>query len=196
MKTNLSVAKANPIAAVEYEDWIRSIKVRIQRARIKALMLANSEQTLLYWDIGHEILVKQEHEGWGTKVVARMSNDLRKSFPDMKGWSRSNLMYMRQFADAWSRKEIVQAPLGQLPWYHHIALLECLKSRGDRVVYAALAIENGWSRNVMVNQIEAEYALSDLRRPIGVSTYQLGLPSAEQLQAKLQKLLVDSRDKN
>ena len=345
MKTNLSVAKANPIAAVEYEDWIRSIKVRIQRARLKALMLANSEQTLLYWDIGHEILVKQEHEGWGTKVVARMSNDLRKSFPDMKGWSRSNLMYMRQFADAWSRKEIVQAPLGQLPWYHHIALLECLKSRGDRVVYAALAIENGWSRNVMVNQIElgaadqhgkaitnfkklmppsdsdmaeqalkgeydlgflsatertkenklrsmlvdkvarflvelgagfsyvgkalpisvggdefeldllfyhvvlhryvvielktgkfhpkdlgqlgfymtaidrqvkakvdgktigillcksrndivAEYALSDLRRPIGVSTYQLGLPSAEQLQAKLQKLLVDPRDKN
>ena len=308
-------------------------------------MLANSEQTLLYWDIGHEILVKQEHEGWGTKVVARISNDLRKSFPDMKGWSRSNLMYMRQFADAWSRKEIVQAPLGQLPWYHHIALLECLKSRGDRVAYAALAIENGWSRNVMVNQIElgaadqhgkaitnfkklmppsdsdmaeqalkgeydlgflsatertkenklrsmlvdkvarflvelgagfsyvgkalpisvggdefeldllfyhvvlhryvvielktgkfhpkdlgqlgfymtaidrqvkakvdgktigillcksrndivAEYALSDVRRPIGVSTYQLGLPSAEQLQAKLQKLLADSRDKS
>ena len=67
----------------------------IQRARLKALMLANFEQTLLYWDIGHEILVKQEHEGWGTKVVARMSNDLRKSFPDMKGWSRSNLMYIR-----------------------------------------------------------------------------------------------------
>lgn len=293
MKTNLSVAKANPLAAVEYEDWIRSIKVRIQRARLKALMLANSEQTLLYWDIGHEILVKQEHEGWGTKVVARMSNDLRKSFPDMKGWSRSNLMYMRQFADAWSRKEIVQAPLGQLPWYHHIALSDsdmaeqALKGEYDlgflsatertkenklrsmlvdkvarflvelgagfSYVGKALPISVGGDefeldllfyhvvlhRYVVIelktgkfhpkdlgqlgfymtaidrqvkakvdgktigillcksrNDIVAEYALSDLRRPIGVSTYQLGLPSAEQLQAKLQKLLVDPRDKN
>ena len=61
---------------------------------------------------------------------------------------------LRAFADAWARKEIVQAPLAQLPWYHHLALLECLKSRGDRIAYAALAIENGWSRNVMVHQIE------------------------------------------
>ena len=61
---------------------------------------------------------------------------------------------MRAFADAWKRNEIVQAPLAQLPWYHHLALLECLKSRGDRIAYAALAIDNGWSRNVMVHQIE------------------------------------------
>ena len=126
-----------------YEVWIRSIKERIQRARIKASMLVNSEQTLLYWDIGHEILEKQENEA---------------AFPDMKGWSRSSLMYMRQFAAAWKRNEIVQAPLGQLPWYHHLALLERLKSRGDRIAYAVLAIENGWSRDVMVHQIELGYA--------------------------------------
>lgn len=133
--------KAETMTAVVegYEAWIRSIKERIQRARVKASMLVNSEQTLLYWDIGHEILEKQENEGWGSKVVERMSADLKAAFPDMKGWSRSNLMYMRQFADAWTRKEIVQAPLGQLPWYHHLALLECVKSRGDRIAYAALA---------------------------------------------------------
>ena len=137
-----------------YEEWIRAIKERIQRARVKASMLVNSEQTLLYWDIGHDILEKQESEGWGTKVVERMSVDLKAAFPDMTGWSPRNLKYMRAFADAWARKEIVQAPLAQLPWYHHLALLECLKSRGDRIAYAALAIENGWSRNVMVHQIE------------------------------------------
>jgi predicted nuclease of restriction endonuclease-like (RecB) superfamily len=142
------------VKADGYEEWISSIKERIQRARVKASMLVNSEQTLLYWDIGHDILEKQDKEGWGTKVVERMSADLKAESPDMKGWSHSNLMYMRQFADAWTRKEIVQAPLGQLPWYHHLALLECLKSRGDRIAYAALAIENGWSRNVMVHQIE------------------------------------------
>lgn len=103
-------------------------------------------------------LEKQENEGWGSKVVERMSADLKAAFPDMKGWSRSSLMYMRQFAAAWKRNEIVQAPLGQLPWYHHLALLERLKSRGDRIAYAVLAIENGWSRDVMVHQIELGYA--------------------------------------
>jgi len=153
-KKNNFMMKAIVASADGYEAWIRSIKERVQRARIKATMLANSEQILLYWDIGHDILAKQNSEGWGTKVVERMSADLKTAFPDMKGWSRSNLMYMRQFAEAWTRKEIVQVPLGQLPWYHHLALLECLKSRGDRIAYAALAIENGWSRNVLVHQIE------------------------------------------
>ena len=137
-----------------YEAWMRSLKERIQQARIKATMLANSEQTLLYWDIGHDILEKQNTEGWGAKVVERMSADLKAAFPDMKGWSPRNLKYMRAFAEAWTRNAIVQAPLAQLPWYHHLALLECLKSRGDRMAYAALAIENGWSRNVLVHQIE------------------------------------------
>ena len=152
MKRSKTMAVA--LTAGGYEEWIRSIKERIQRARVKASMLVNSEQTLLYWDIGHDILEKQDSEGWGSKVVERMSADLKAAFPDMTGWSPRNLKYMRAFADAWARKEIVQAPLAQLPWYHHLALLECLKSRGDRIAYAALAIENGWSRNVMVHQIE------------------------------------------
>ena len=142
------------VRADGYDSWIRSIKERVQRARIKATMLANSEQILLYWDVGHDILAKQNSEGWGTKVVERMSADLKAAFPDMKGWSPRTLKYRRTFADSWTRKEIVQAPLAQLPWYHHLAVLECLKSRGDRIAYAALAIENGWSRNVLVHQIE------------------------------------------
>lgn len=151
---SLKVADISP----DYDIWIRSIKERVQRARFRALMMANAEQILLYWDVGHEILAKQDAEGWGSKIVERMSKDLKSAFPDMKGWSRSNLMYMRQFAEAWRRDEIVQAPLGQLPWYHHLTLLEHLKSRGDRIVYAALAVENGWSRNVMVHQIDLKVA--------------------------------------
>ena len=186
-----------------YEDWILSIKERVQRARFKALMMANAEQILLYWDIGHEILEKQDAEGWGSKIVERMSVDLKTAFPDMKGWSRSNLMYMRQFAEAWRRSEIVQAPLGQLPWYHHLALLEQLKSRGDRI---ALAIDrqvkspvDGKTIGIVLcrsrNDIVAEYALADLDKPIDVSTFQLGLPPLEQLQKKLQKVLASSKKK-
>lgn len=108
IKTKVVVGKVDG-----YEEGVSSIKERIQRARVKASMLVNSELTLLYWDIGHDILEKQDKEGWSAKVVERMSADLKATFPDMKGWSRSNLMYMRQFADTWTRKEIVQAPLGQ-----------------------------------------------------------------------------------
>jgi len=145
-------------ANADYESWMQSIKERVRRARFKALMIANAEQVLLYWDIGHAILEKQEAEGWGSRIVERMSADLKAAFPEMNGWSRSSLMYMRQFAEAWRRDEIVQAPLGQLPWYHHLTLLERLKSRGDRIAYAALAVENGWSRNVMVHQIDLKVA--------------------------------------
>ena len=167
---------AAAVAAEGYEAWIRSIKERIRRARIKAAMLVNSEQTLLYWDVGHEILKKQESEGWGAKVVERMSADLKAAFPDMKGWSPRNLKYMRAFANAWGRKEIVQAPLAQLPWYHHLTLLECLKSRGDRIAYAALAIENGWSRNVMVHQIEL--GVAD-RRGTAITNFRNLMPPAD-----------------
>lgn len=137
-----------------YEDWIRSVKERVQQARVKAFLQANAEQVLLYWDIGREILSKQDYEGWGTKVIERLSMELKRAFPGMKGWSPRNLKYMRSFAEAWTRKEIVQVPLAQLPWYHHIALLEKAKSRGDRIVYATLALKHGWSRNVLVHQIE------------------------------------------
>ena len=169
------------LKAEGYEEWIRSIKERIQRARVKASMLVNSEQTLLYWDIGHDILEKQNNEGWGTKVVERMSVDLKEAFPDMTGWSPRNLKYMRAFADAWTRKEIVQAPLAQLPWYHHLALLESLKSRDDRIAYAALAIENGWSRNVMVHQIELGFA----------DQHGTAITNAKTKENKLRTMLVD-----
>lgn len=182
-----------------YEDWIRSIKERVQRARFKALMMANAEQILLYWDIGHEILEKQDAEGWGSKIVERMSVDLKKAFPDMKGWSRSNLMYMRQFAEAWRRSEIVQAPLGQLPWYHHLTWKFQPKDIGQLGFYMT-AIDrqvksqvDGKTIGIVLcrsrNDIVAEYALADLDKPIGVSTYQLGLPPLEQLQKKLQQVL-------
>ncbi|MBO5905459.1 MAG: DUF1016 family protein [Kiritimatiellae bacterium] len=179
-------------------------------ASSKACLAVNSELTMLYWDIGHSILEKQNKEGWGTKVVERMSADLKQAFPNMKGWSPRNLKYMRAFAESWTRKEIVQVPLAQLPWYHHIALLENLKSRGDRIAYAALAIQNGWSRNVLSHHIELGTANitgtavtnfkrlmppndSDMAEQALKGEYDLGFLSASPhtKERKLQKLLVD-----
>ena len=82
------------------------------------------ELVLLYWQIGRDILGRQEHEGWGTKVIDRLAGDLRRAYPDMTGLSPRNLKYMRAFAEAWPDEAIVQGPLAQITWYHNIALLE------------------------------------------------------------------------
>ncbi|MBR6021150.1 MAG: DUF1016 family protein [Kiritimatiellae bacterium] len=209
-KNNETIPLPVPADAADYERWILSIKERVRHARLRALLSANAEQLALYWDIGRAILDKQEERGWGSKVVVRMSRDLRGEFPDMPGFSPRNLNYMRAFADAWRRPEIVQAPLAQLPWYHQIALLERLKSRGDRLSYAALAASNGWSRNVLVHHIELRTADaspralnnfralmppddSDLAENMLKGEYDLGFldVTARTRENRLRKLLVD-----
>ena len=109
---------------------------------------------LLYWQIGRDILARQAEQGWGAKVIDRLAHDLRNAFPEMKGFSPRNLKYMRTFAEAWPDTEFVQEALAQLPWYHQLALLDKLKTTDERRWYAQKAIDNNWSRNVLVMQIE------------------------------------------
>lgn len=146
-----------PVAGLpaDYATLLSDIKARVQAARIKAGMAANRELLALHWDIGRMILDRQEKEGWGAKVIDRLSVDLQKAFPGRQGFSPRNLKYMRTFTDTWTAKAIVQAPLAQLPWYHHIALLDKLGSSQDRLWYAAKAVEKGWSRDVLALQIES-----------------------------------------
>jgi predicted nuclease of restriction endonuclease-like (RecB) superfamily len=114
----------------------------------------NAELLRLYWQIGRDILVRQAEQGWGAKVIDRLSHDLREAFPEMKGFSRANLKYMRAFAEAWLEDAIGQQPVGQLPWGHNIVLLTKLKAPEERLAYASAAVRHGWSRNVLVMQIE------------------------------------------
>lgn len=90
--------------------------------------------------------------GWGGKVVDTLARDLRNAFPDMKGFSPRNLKYMRAFAEAWPDPEFVQQAAAQLPWFHLCTLLDKLESRQEREWYIAQAIDNGWSRNVLIIQ--------------------------------------------
>ncbi|MFM8830154.1 MAG: DUF1016 N-terminal domain-containing protein [Spartobacteria bacterium] len=83
----------------DYGEWLASLKARIRSARQRALLAANSEQTRLYHDIGCDILERQSRQGWGAKVIDRLSSDLRAAFPDMKGLSTRNLKYMKFFAE-------------------------------------------------------------------------------------------------
>ena len=138
----------------DYAAWLAELKTRIHAAQQRASLSVNRELVLLYWQIGQDILARQNREGWGTKVIERLAQDLRNAFPDMKGFSRANLMYMRAFAEAWPEPAIVQQAVGQLPWGHNLVLLSKLKTTDQRLAYAQRAIEHGWSRNVLAIHIE------------------------------------------
>lgn len=110
-----------------YTALLKDIKSKIQQSRLKTVLSVNTALILLYWDIGCVILKQQANEGWGAKVIDRLSSDLKESFPDMKGFSPRNLKYMRAFATAYPDSEFVQRVVAQIPWRTNLTLLDKLK---------------------------------------------------------------------
>lgn len=139
-----------------YPELLAGLKTRIRQARVKAALAVNSELVLLYWNIGRDILSRQEREGWGAKVLDRLSADLRMSFPGRRGLSVRNLKYMRDLAREWPDGSIGQQLVAQLPWGHNLSILRRLKSSSERCWYMRACIDNGWSRNVLEMQIESQ----------------------------------------
>ena len=156
-----------------YAALLASIKERIRSAQIRAAVAVNQELVVLYWSIGKEILTRQSVEGWGAKVIERLATDLYAEFPEMRGLSPRNLKYMRAFAEAWP---IVQQPVAQLPWGHNVRLLDYVKNREERLWYAEQAIQNGWSRNVLVMQIEGGL---HRRQGKAITNFQTTLPKPQ-----------------
>ena len=114
-----------------YGAALQAAKAAIQAARTRAVLAVNSELIGLYWDLGRLIADRQSAEGWGTKVIDRLSGDLRAEYPSMTGLSPRNLRYMRSFATAWPDRAIVQQVAANLPWGHHLLLLDKLIEAGS-----------------------------------------------------------------
>jgi predicted nuclease of restriction endonuclease-like (RecB) superfamily len=110
---------------------------------------------LLYWQIGRDIIVRQAAAGWGAKVIDRLAVDLRREFPEMKGFSSRNLMFMRGFAEAFPEEPIVKQLVSQIPWGHIIRIMQMVKDPSERQWYIHKTMEHGWSRPVLVHQIES-----------------------------------------
>lgn len=159
-----------------YVELIGHLKHEVAHTHLAVTLHANTEITLLYWRIGDAIARAQDEHGWGAKVIDRISQDLRNAFPDMRGFSSSNLRYMRQFSAAWTEEEICQQAVGKLPWGTNIVLMSKLDAPEDRLWYAQKAFENGWSRNVLALQID-----SRLKERIGiaVSNFAKTLPPSD-----------------
>jgi predicted nuclease of restriction endonuclease-like (RecB) superfamily len=139
-----------------YVELLSQLKERIRSAQLRAAVAVSHEMVILYWQIGRDILARQEHEGWGAKVIDRLAIDLRRSFPDMTGLSPRNLKYMRAFGKAWPDEAIVQQAAAQIPWFHNCILLDKVKDQNVRLWYIGKTIENGWSRAVLEHWIESD----------------------------------------
>ncbi len=138
----------------DYPTFLQHIKERVQQAQLQAVVAVNKELILLYWQIGNAILRRQHEQGWGAKVIERLSTDLHATFPFMKGFSPRNLKYMRACAEAYPEEAFVQQLAAQIPWFHHCVLLDKVKDPTERHWYIQQTIEHGWSRNILVHQIE------------------------------------------
>jgi len=160
----------------EYAAVLDELKNRIQSERLRVTLAANSAMVLMYWDIGKVILGRQERQGWGAKVIDRLSYDLKNAFPDMSGFSPRNLKYMRTFAEAWPEREIVQRTVAQIPWRSNLALLDKLEDHQTRLWYAYNTIENGWSRDILAMQIESNL---HKRQGQAINNFDISLPPAD-----------------
>tara|TARA_R110002051_G_scaffold324393_2_gene421448 strand:- start:689 stop:1747 length:1059 start_codon:yes stop_codon:yes gene_type:complete len=153
----------------DYIRWVKNLKDKIYSTQIKAAISVNREMLHLYWEIGKSISKKLRESDWGSSIVDNLATDLKKEFPNQKGFSRSNLFYMKQWYEFYSLEntelEKVQQLVGQIPWGHHLVIISKSRSREEAYFYLGKILENNWSRAVLLNQIE-----SGLSERIGKAT--------------------------
>lgn len=138
--------------SAEYISVLNSVKQEIQHAQYKATLHANTEMLVMYHDIGEII---NAHKSWGNRFIDNLSADIQMAYPGSKGFSVRNLKYMAKFASLYPGHEFVQQPVAQIPWGHNTVLLDRIDDTQVRLWYAEECYKNGWSRNVLVHQIES-----------------------------------------
>ncbi|MFC1678587.1 YhcG family protein, partial [Elusimicrobiota bacterium] len=184
---------------VGYVEFLDDVKTRIRASQIKAALSANRELILLYWDLGKSIVERQSMAGWGRSVVDRLATDLQRAFPGVEGFSPRNVWRMRAFYLAWTKEVRARAirqsapailtrlvseldgqslprAVSDIPWGHNITLFQKLKDPARRLWYAKMTIEHGWSRPVLVHQIESGLFK---RQGKAISNFKQTLPPAQ-----------------
>ena len=157
-----------------YVSVVESIKEQIRSAKHKAILNANKEMLILYWNIGRII---NENSTWGSKFLRSLSDEIKNEFPSAKGFSVSNLKNMARFYREYSNDEIGQSLTSQITWTHNIEVLR-VESQEQRLWYINKTIENGWSVNVLAHQIDTNlYARQKEQKK--VSNFATKLPSPQ-----------------
>ncbi|EDM29257.1 hypothetical protein LNTAR_22744 [Lentisphaera araneosa HTCC2155] len=167
-----------------YQNWLKVIVGKIKEAQIKVASVANSSLILFYWELGRLVVEKQSESSWGDKVIDQLSQDLQKTFPDLKGLSRSNIKYCKRFYLFYTAKGIGQQAVDQLlkehlvqvPWGHNIQVFTKAKNLDEAQYYLNQSRENAWSRDVLALQIKSNlYG----REGKALSNFQQTLPAPQ-----------------
>ncbi|MDZ7830314.1 MAG: PDDEXK nuclease domain-containing protein [Desulfobacterales bacterium] len=166
----------------DYPRLLTEIKERIRSAQYEALKAVNKELVGLYWDIGRIIVERQETEGWGKSVVKRLSADLRQEFPGVSGFSVQNLWYMRQFYSEYHGNERLQPLVGEIAWAHNLVIMSKCKDPLEREFYIRMTRKFGWSKNVLIHQIDNQSYEKSL---VGQTNFDQALTPELRAQAKL-----------
>jgi len=136
----------------QYLNVIENIKTEIKNSKLKAMISVNHELVMLYYNIG---LIINKHKTWGNKFIENLARDIKLEFPDSTGYSVRNLKYMSKFAAEYPDREFVQTVSAQIPWSHNCVIMDKIKDFETRIWYIKKTIENGWSHNVLIHQIES-----------------------------------------
>lgn len=174
------MAKKIPLQInADYKTFLQDVKNKIKTARLQAALSVNQELIQFYWELGKMIIHKQKHSDWGEKLIEALAADLKRSFPDTQGFSRSNLHSMKKFAEAYDSPEVVQALPGQLPWTHNLVLLERLNDPKERLWYARQTVENGWSYRALMVQIKENLYQAQGKIELKTTNFSSKLPSLQ-----------------
>jgi predicted nuclease of restriction endonuclease-like (RecB) superfamily len=145
------------IEPTKYNDFIRQLKQKIQTSQIKASIRVNEELLKLYWDMAQMIIAKQKESSWGDSIIQKISRDLKEEFPNIKGFSKTNLLYMKKWYLFWSDVNLPQVvgEIFKIPWGHNREIITKLKETQEAIYYVKQTLHYGWSRAVLVHQIES-----------------------------------------
>ncbi len=145
-----------------YKEFLDDLKEKVKKAQLKAAISVNQELIKLYWDIGKSIATIQKTDKWGSKVIEKLCKDLQNSFPGISGFSRSNIFYMKSFYLAYEKVQqavgqFENLPIFRIPWGHNILLITKVENENQRIWYANMIIQEGWSRYALENMIKSNY---------------------------------------
>lgn len=146
----------NNLTTTDYLSFLATVKAEIQTARTKTAGVVNRELILLYWKIGEKIVAKQEKSGWGKSVIEKLSKDICAEFDGIRGFSSRNLWDMKRLYEQYCPFPQLRQLVAEIPWGHNLLILNKTKTIEERKYYIQATIENGWSRNVLLNQIKAK----------------------------------------
>lgn len=159
-----------------YIDFIIELKQKIYSAKSKAILSANRLMIELYFEIGKDIVLKQESLGWGKSVVEQLSKDLIGEFGEKSGYSAQNLWYMRQFYLMYKDTPNLQQLVGEIPWGSNILIFSKCKDEKERAYYIQNTLENSWNRNVLMHHIQTNLFQRD-KIEAKINNFDVSLPS-------------------